>query len=950
MDVVFFIYGLAFLAMGLVILIRHPGESRLEIANTLWLLAGFGFSHGFLELTDLWRIVRGDNPALAVSRPLILLASYLFLFEFGRRLTSIALPAPARQTAWSRLLHPAIHAPLLIAIALGTAAGDDRWAAMALLSRYCYGFTGAALGGLGFLLYWRYSLRNTTPPRDRHVISIASGAASAAFIAYAVLGGLVVPRASWFPASVVNQENFLALLGVPVQLARAGCAVLAAIAVGTLLRIFHLEGIARLREALDTTNRTLADLRILSRRNELILRSAADGIFGTDLEGRTTFVNEAALRMLGFERSELIGKPIHDLTHHTTAAGHALPAHACEIQRTMRNHALRRVSDDVFWRKDGSSFPVEYMSGPLWDGDAVMGVVVAFQDISERKRAEEELRIAAIAFESQEGVLITDANNVIRRVNRAFSEITGYSADEVVGRTPSMFKSGRHDQAFYSTLWGELMRGGVWQGEVWNRRKNGEVYPEWLTINVVRGKEGEITHHVAMITDISQRKAAEDEIRHLAFYDPLTRLPNRRLLMERLNRARAAGSRSGHWGALLFIDLDNFKTLNDTLGHDKGDVLLEQVAYRLSGCVREDDTVARFGGDEFVVMLEGLSGNAEEAASQTRVVGEKILAALNQSYQIAGHSHHSTSSIGATLFSGQKDTAEELLKQADMAMYKAKDAGRNVLRFFDLSMQAVVSARAALEADMRQGITRGEFVLYYQPQVCGENRLAGYEALTRWRHPTRGLVPPGDFIPLAEETGLILPLGRWVLEAACAQLVAWAGAPAPLHCSVAVNISARQFRQPDFARQVLEILAETGADPKRLKLELTESLLLHDMEDIISKMAFLKAHGVGFALDDFGTGYSSLSYLKRLPLDQLKIDQSFVRDILTDNSDAAIARTILSLGRSLGLAVIAEGVETQAQRDFLAELGCLSFQGYLFGYPMPAAPAPVREARLAVID
>ena len=555
--------------------------------------------------------------------------------------------------------------------------------------------------------------------------------------------------------------------------------------------------------------------------------------------------------------------------------------------------------------------------------------------LRESRRAEADLRVAATAFESLDGMLVTDENKVILRVNQAFTDITDYTADEVVGLTPSLLSSGRHDAVFYSLMWNSIVQEGAWQGEIWNRRKNGEVYPQWLGITAVKGSHGEITHYVGTMSDISQRKAAESEIEYLAFYDFVTRLPNRRLLTDRLNQARAACARSGRRGALLFIDLDNFKTLNDTLGHDKGDLLLEQVAQRLVGCVREGDTVARFGGDEFMVLLENLSENSEEAASHTRAVGEKILATLNQAYVLDGHRHHGTSSIGATLFSSQKEAVDDLLKQADLAMYQAKEAGRNAMRFFDLEMQSVVTARAALEADLRQSLELNEFVLYYQPQVDQQGRVTGLEALVRWQHPQRGFVSPGEFIPLAEDTGLILPLGHWVLETACRQLLAWASQAELASLSVAVNISARQFRHPDFAQEVLAVIDQTGADPLKLKLELTESLLVDDLEDIIAKMTALKARGVSFSLDDFGTGYSSLSYLKRLPLDQLKIDQSFVRDILSDPNDAAIARTIVALANSLGLSVIAEGVETGAQRDCLASAGCYAYQGYLFARPLP---------------
>ena len=435
---------------------------------------------------------------------------------------------------------------------------------------------------------------------------------------------------------------------------------------------------------------------------------------------------------------------------------------------------------------------------------------------------------------------------------------------------------------------------------------------------------------------LAERKVAEEAAINLAFYDPLTQLPNRRLLMDRLAQALASSARSGHKGALLLIDLDNFKALNDTLGHDKGDLLLQQVGQRLIACVSEGDTVARLGGDEFVVMLEVLSSHADEAATQTEAVGAKILAALNQPYLLSGYTNRSTPSMGLTLFTGWQNTVDELLKQADLAMYQAKAAGRNTMRFFDQKMQAIATDRAALEADLREALRQHQFILYFQPQVLGDWRLTGAEALVRWQHPRRGLVPPNEFIPMAEETGLILPLGSWVLEAACTQLVSWAARPDLAHLTVAVNVSAHQMHQPDFVSQVLGALGKTGANPQRLKLELTENLLVSDVEHTIAKMLALKAHGVGFSVDDFGTGYSSLSYLKRLPLDQLKIDQGFVRDILSDPNDAAIARMVIALAESMGLTVIAEGVESQAQRISLASLGCHAYQGYLFSRPLPA--------------
>ena len=459
----------------------------------------------------------------------------------------------------------------------------------------------------------------------------------------------------------------------------------------------------------------------------------------------------------------------------------------------------------------------------------------------------------------------------------------------------------------------------------------------WVAISgsPIFDAQGRFTGYRGIGRDISARKLAEERIERLAFYDVLTDLPNRRLLMDRLQRALVTSSRDKATGALLFIDLDNFKDLNDTQGHDVGDMLLKQVAQRLVASVREADTVARLGGDEFVVMLQGLDRDAAMATAQVEHVGKKIMLQLNKVYLLGALEHHSTPSIGVTLFEDHHQSIDELLKQADLAMYESKSAGRNTLRFFDPAMQALVAQRTALETELRQGLQRHELVLFYQPVVDANACVVGVEALVRWQHPKRGLVSPVEFIAVAEQTGLILPLGHWVLEVACAQLVRWSLDSATESLTIAVNVSARQFRHTEFVPQVLALLHKTGANPHRLKLELTESLLLTDPQDAVLKMAELRDVGVRFSLDDFGTGYSSLSYLKLLPLQQLKIDQSFVRDVLTDPNDAAIARTVLALGQSLGFSVVAEGVETAGQREFLLENGCTLFQGYLFGKPVP---------------
>jgi diguanylate cyclase (GGDEF)-like protein/PAS domain S-box-containing protein len=661
-----------------------------------------------------------------------------------------------------------------------------------------------------------------------------------------------------------------------------------------------------------------------------VFEKAYTGLAIADLSGTLIEANECLAQLLGYTRQELVGMNIGRFTHPDDLA--AERTFLEEIQ-TGRRDVYRM--EKRYLSRQGDLLWVDLLVTAIPDGQGkpveTIGLIL---DITDRKRAETELRIAATAFESDTAMLVTDADGCILKINKAMAESSGYAADEVVGRTPKLFQSGRHDEDFYRDMWETIRHTGRWQGEVWDRRKNGEVYPKWLTISAVIGTDGNVTNYIGNHYDISEQKKAEETIEALAFFDQLTGLPNRTLLLDRLSQAKTASGRSGRYSALLFVDLDNFKTLNDTQGHDIGDALIKLVAQRLKTCVREVDTVARLGGDDFVIILASLSTSEAEAAMAAESLAEKILSSLNQPYQLNNASHHCTASIGVTLFQGTGIPVEELMKQADLSMYKAKAAGRNTCHFFDPAMEVAVRERAALEKDLRTALNDQQFLLHYQAQVTSGQRMIGAEVLVRWQHPQRGMVSPADFIPLAEETGLILPLGHWVLETACAQLAKWAWQSEFSALTIAVNVSVRQFRQADFVDEVLSVLKTTGANPSRLKLELTESLLAHDVEEIVEKMFALKAKGICFSLDDFGTGYSSLSYLKRLPLDQLKIDQSFVRDILIDPNDAAIARTIVALADSLGLGVIAEGVETAAQRDFLEAAGCHAYQGYFFGRPL----------------
>jgi len=542
---------------------------------------------------------------------------------------------------------------------------------------------------------------------------------------------------------------------------------------------------------------------------------------------------------------------------------------------------------------------------------------------------------ASLLDKTLDVIIVCDLAHHVLFWNRGAERLYGWTSAEALGKVKSelLHSEPIENQAAIAAI---LVQ-DEWSGQLLYHRKDGTAVPVEAHWSLVRDDQGRPQSIFTINRDITQRKADELEIEKLAFFDTLTGLPNRRLLHDRLGKALVDNVRSREIGALLFIDLDNFKSLNDTVGHDKGDLLLQQVALRLQSCIRKSNTVARLGGDEFVIVLEHLGKQDIEAAALAECVAEKVLGSFRQPFQLSGVEHHSTPSIGIALFCGDSNSVDELLKRADLAMYQAKAAGRNTIRFFDPGMQKTINARVALESDIRDGLQRRAFTLSYQAQSDRDGRWIGTEALLRWRHPTRGDVAPSEFIPLAEDTGQILLLGEWVLETACAQLAKWASRPEEARLSIAINVSARQFRRPEFVKQVVNALARSGANPNLLKLELTESLLIEDLEGTVLKMHALKADGVTFSLDDFGTGYSSLAYLKRLPLDQLKIDQSFVRDMLTNPNDAAIAKTIVTLGQSLGLTVVAEGVETEAQRDFLAAAGCDTYQGYLYSKPLPVA-------------
>ena len=690
----------------------------------------------------------------------------------------------------------------------------------------------------------------------------------------------------------------------------------------------------------DITDRrnTEAELRDREQHMRTLLSAMGEGVILRNAAGRVQSYNNAAAELLGLSPQEMAEWQTEDgRLRYFDENGDIFPPRHFPSLRALASGKPKTGTLGIE-RPDGSRRWLWVNAKPFFDDESgeLRGVVSTLADITLNREHEEQRRLALTVFRnSVEAIVVTDAEERILSVNHAFTEVTGHLAEDVIGKTPRLLGSGLHSREFYEAMWRDLRILGAWKGEIQDRRKNGSIYPVSLSISTVRDSNGRITHYVAVFSDITERKASEARIAYLAQHDALTGLPNRALLRDRLDQALAHATRQGKRIALMFLDLDRFKTINDSLGHVTGDKLLQGVAGRLRQCIRETDTVSRQGGDEFIIVLTDID-SPDEAGR----VAAKILDQLDPAFDVDGQQLRTSFSIGVALFPEDGPNPETLMKNADTAMYHAKESGRNTYRFFDERMNVNTLERLQLENGLRQALTRHELQLAYQAQVdLVSGRIIGLEALLRWASESLGNVPPSRFIPLAEECGLIIPIGDWVLREACRQARQWqdAGlAPVP----VGVNLSALQFRRSDIVAGVAAALDESGLAGHWLELELTESLLMESGPDVILTLGKLKALGVRLSIDDFGTGYSSLAYLKRFPVDRLKIDQSFVRDLAQDPDDAVIIRTIIQLGHNLRLEVIAEGTETLEQMDFLRREGCTAAQGYLFSRPVPAEAIP----------
>jgi diguanylate cyclase (GGDEF)-like protein/PAS domain S-box-containing protein len=817
-----------------------------------------------------------------------------------------------------------------------------------LLSRKNFSFDQDSIN----LLYWRnvrvlvsvvyggiwgalFFLLDTGQPDFLFMFKFAAVAAGLGVMLNTL--GVVLPVYIGFVAPIVLISSTFLIAETPYLLVNQRHSLLIGIVFYAVMLVLAARSLAKLTRR-SCENRfereaALVQLRENSTQLKTILDSMSEGLHGFSMDGKIIFENPAAITLLGGDLNEMIGQPAHRLIHSPETDGAPYPQSCCHIYETLNDGETRHIQDEAFWRKDGTSFPADYTSTPMRNstGD-IAGVIVSFRDITERKLAEENLLVTASVFEnSQEAITITDEANNIIDVNPAFTRITGYGREEVLGRNPKILSSGRHDQTFYAQIWESLNKSKAWRGEIWNRSKSGEIYAEVLSISVICDNEGKVQRYVAVFSDISKAKAHEAELSRVAHYDGLTGIPNRVLLADRMKQAFAQTSREQNMMAICYLDLDGFKYINDTLGHEAGDVVLIEVARRIEKTIRGGDSVARLGGDEFAIMLLGLAQGEECVATL-----ERLLAAIAQPVVVKGKPCSISASIGVSIYPLDDENPDTLLRHADQAMYIAKQSGKNRFHIYDPALDRRARDQHEFLKSIRHALKRNQFELYYQPKInLRTKELAGVEALIRWRHPERGLLSPAEFLRHIENTDLDIEIGEWVMATALAQMDNWRSTG--LDIEVSINISGYHLESARFMEKLQRQLAQyPDLPPGKLQIEVLETVALNDIAIVREIIESCRKFGVGFALDDFGTGYSSLTYLSSLPVDVLKIDQSFVRDMLEDKGDMAIVQGIVALARAFELQTVAEGIETEGQYRALLDMGCEAGQGYGIARPMAA--------------
>lgn len=708
-----------------------------------------------------------------------------------------------------------------------------------------------------------------------------------------------------------------------------------------LQTLFHELNVHQIELRMQNEQLVEAQQQLIASRNDFIklFDLAPVGYLRLDEKGRILQSNRTVQEMLGKNHSELRDKFLAAFIHADDLSIFNA-RYSAFYKKPDGKHIEVRLLDmhkkPIYVELSGRLIKNQAGASADFNQDCLLVNIIA---IGERKKMEAQLELAAKVFEhSQEGIMITAPDTTILKINLAFTAVTGYKPAEVIGRTPKTLSSGRQGPAFYRDMWQKINKEGCWQGEIWNRRKNGDLYAEWLSICRINDKFGRVSHYIGIFSDITLRKLNEKQIEQLAYFDTLTELPNRALLNDRLKQGIVQAVRHKLWLSVFFLDLDRFKILNDTLGHFAGDLLLQNVAKRLKSCVRESDTVARFGGDEFVILLTDFV-DEQSAAQHSAEIAKKILDVLSQPFDLSGNQFITSTSIGVTLFPKDGSSVGELIKNADAAMYYAKASGRNNYQLFSDSMRSEALTRSTLENDLHHALPNQELVVYYQPLIdlqTTPNQIIGFEALLRWNHPIKGPISPDDFIPIAEETGMIVAIGEWVLKTACKQFKIWRDLDQPQLKKICVNLSARQFLQNDLVHSIRQCLDSTGLDARFLEIEITETVMMQHMSAAIRILQQLMQLGVTVSLDDFGTGYSSLTYLKKFPINSIKIDRSFVRDILNDPDDKVIVHSIISIARHMRLNIIAEGIENAEQADYLMQAGCRLGQGFLYSKALPA--------------